>query len=236
MTPHSKPPAAAWPLKLQPYHRNVAEQELLNDLKQAAARGGGKPLTAKKYDETGKFTSGTICRRFGSWNKALRKAGLTPGCLQKITDDELFRNMETVWRQLGRQPRFKEMCKPLSQFTAGPYLKRFKSWNNSLAHFIEFMNTRSTHVMENEVEVAVGTLPMEEPVLKHKTKRAPGERLKVQVLMRDGNRCRLCGKKLTGDNIQFDHIIPWCRGGETVLENLQVLCKKHNYAKGSVVL
>jgi 5-methylcytosine-specific restriction endonuclease McrA len=39
---------------------------------------------------------------------------------------------------------------------------------------------------------------------------------------------------VTGDDIHFDHITPWAKGGETVLENIQVLCAKHNLAKGDV--
>ena len=54
--------------------------------------------------------------------------------------------------------------------------------------------------------------------------------------MRDGNRCKLCGVECNDGihNIHFDHIIPWSKGGETVLENLQVLCHKCNLAKGDV--
>ena len=70
---------------------------------------------------------------------------------------------------------------------------------------------------------------------KHKTPREPSSRLKVQVLMRDGNRCRLCGVECNDGlhNIHFDHIIPWSKGGETTLENLQVLCSDCNLAKGN---
>ena len=59
-------------------------------------------------------------------------------------------------------------------------------------------------------------------------------RLKVQVLMRDSNKCKLCGTTVTGENIDFDHIKPWSKGGETVLENVQVLCASHNLAKGDL--
>ena len=68
----------------------------------------------------------------------------------------------------------------------------------------------------------------------HKTTRQISERLKVRVLIRDGNMCKLCGVTVTGDNIHFDHIKPWSKGGETVLENIQVLCAKHNLAKGNL--
>ncbi len=38
---------------------------------------------------------------------------------------------------------------------------------------------------------------------------------------------------VTGENIHFD-ILAWSKGGETLLENLQVLCAEHNLAKGNV--
>lgn len=71
--------------------------------------------------------------------------------------------------------------------------------------------------------------------IKHKTNREPSARLKVQVLMRDGNRCRLCGVECNDGlhNIHFDHIIPWSKGGDTTLDNLQVLCSDCNLAKGN---
>jgi 5-methylcytosine-specific restriction endonuclease McrA len=74
--------------------------------------------------------------------------------------------------------------------------------------------------------------------IKHFTKREPSDRLKVQVLMRDGNKCRLCGVVCNDGlhKIHFDHIIPWSKGGETVLENLQVLCSDCNLSKGNLEL
>jgi len=53
-------------------------------------------------------------------------------------------------------------------------------------------------------------------------------------LIRDGNKCRLCGVTVTGENIHFDHVLAWSKGGETVLENMQVLCELHNLAKGNL--
>ena len=40
-----------------------------------------------------------------------------------------------------------------------------------------------------------------------------------------------------GDNIELhiDHIIPWSKGGETVLENLQTLCSDCNLGKSNIL-
>ena len=127
-----------------------------------------------------------------------------------------------VWIKLGRQPSRSEFSKPLSKYSSNTYEKRFGSWRKALKGFIEFINSNDEQNKEVEKNLSDASEAIE-IVFKHKTKRKPSERLKVQVLMRDGNKCRLCGITLTGENIHFDHIKPWSKGGETVLENLQVL-------------
>ena len=32
--------------------------------------------------------------------------------------------------------------------------------------------------------------------------------------------------------MEADHIIPWCDGGKTTIENCQMLCVEHNRLKG----
>src|ERR1700722_3175729 len=75
---------------------NISDEELLEDLRRVAANSGGK-LTGPEYDEFGKFSERPYVNRFGSWNQALKAAGLEPTRLQNISDDLLFENLEDVW-------------------------------------------------------------------------------------------------------------------------------------------
>jgi len=45
--------------------------------------------------------------------------------------------------------------------------------------------------------------------------------------------CQLCNSK---DNLTFDHIIPWARGGKTEISNMAILCASCNETKGSRII
>ena len=53
--------------------------------------------------------------------------------------------------------------------------------------------------------------------------------VKLAVWTRDKGRCVKCRGR---DNLHFDHIIPYSKGGSSlVAENIQLLCARHNLAK-----
>lgn len=52
------------------------------------------------------------------------------------------------------------------------------------------------------------------------------------VYRRDGGRCVECG---SAENLHFDHIIPFSKGGATNIENLQILCQKCNIQKSNKI-
>lgn len=53
--------------------------------------------------------------------------------------------------------------------------------------------------------------------------------VKLAVWKRDKGRCIQCGSK---DNLHFDHIIPYSKGGSSlVADNIQLLCARHNLEK-----
>lgn len=224
--------------ELNIYHRNTPDQELLDDLKKVALKLGKDNITRSEYKENGKFSPGTLERRFGGrWNKVVEKAGLQINVQRNISNEELFENIEEVWIKLGRQPLQDELKRPLSRYSAHRYANRFGTWRKALEAFIDFINSdelQNSEKEETEPQQDNSIIIPEKEIIKHTTKRNITSRLKVQVLMRDGNKCKLCGITVTGENIHFDHIKPWSKGGETVLENLQVLCAVHNIAKSNL--
>ncbi|MHB8771754.1 MAG: HNH endonuclease [Syntrophales bacterium] len=53
--------------------------------------------------------------------------------------------------------------------------------------------------------------------------------VKLEVWQRDGGKCTKCG---VTEDLHFDHIIPWSKGGSSdTADNVQLLCGKHNLEK-----
>ena len=62
------------------------------------------------------------------------------------------------------------------------------------------------------------------------------DKLRYQILKRDGFRCKLCGRSAEdGVKLHVDHIIPVSKGGETVPSNLRTLCETCNWGKGDEI-
>ena len=53
-----------------------------------------------------------------------------------------------------------------------------------------------------------------------------------KVWTRDGGKCVKCGSQ---QNLEFDHIIPFSKGGATTYRNLQILCKSCNVEKSNSI-
>ena len=204
--------------------------EVLEDIKQVMAKLGKTTLTIKEYDKNGSYHSSTALRKIGTWNEILGILDATTSVVY-YEDVDLLDNIKQVWLKKGSQPTRRDMDnKVWSSISSGAYLRHFGSWYKALDKFVEYINNDDDDtVIDTDVSSIKGDF-------KHKTKREPSDRLKVQVLMRDGNKCRICGVVCDGGihKMHFDHIIPWSKGGETTLDNLQVLCSVCNEALGDV--
>jgi hypothetical protein len=56
--------------------RNITDEDIIGDLRKAASASGKLNLTKREYKEKGRYGVTTVIRRFGSWSKAVQKAGL----------------------------------------------------------------------------------------------------------------------------------------------------------------
>ena len=187
----------------------------------------------KQYSAYGKYDCSTFLRRFESWNKALEKVNI-PLTQQYWTETDLFENMEKVWIKKGSQPRRRDMDnKRLSKISSGAYLRKFGKWSEALKAFVEYINSDEKINLDSIINQE------KEHSKEHNTKRDVNLRLRFKVFQRDNFKCCVCGASPATDpfvQLHVDHIIPWSKGGETELNNLQTLCAKCNIGKSNSML
>jgi len=211
--------------ELKKVYRNTPEDELIADLKNTATKLNQDFVTREQQDKFGKFDSSNMANRLGGWAKAHERAGLNLARHQKslrLSDDELFQNLEEVWTKLGKQPIQADMFPPLSKFSAGTYKKYFGTWMKGLEKFVANINNEEDISSESSIK----SLQVE-PATKHRTKREINWRLRFIVMRQDNFKCKNCGRSPATDPtiiLHVDHKIAWANGGEIVLENLETLC------------
>ena len=209
-------------------NRNIDDKALLDDLLLCRDRAGTASLTMVQYMSLGKFSPSTYRKRFGSWNRSLELAGITIAKNYLIADEHLFENLARIWNESGAQPRYDDLRNRLvnTKYGAKTYANRFGSWQAALEAFVIWVN-----------EGVVPDLTQRRTATQARTPRTINWRMRALVLMRDGARCQFCGVTTQdGARLHVDHIHPWSKGGETVVENLQILCDRCNIGKSDLVL
>ncbi|MFR7618980.1 MAG: 23S rRNA (uracil(1939)-C(5))-methyltransferase RlmD [Subdoligranulum sp.] len=218
--------------ELNEFHRNINSNELIEDLRHVAEFLNQDTVTIDDYNQHGRFHATTLTRRFGSWFNCLSRAGLKPSRSKiGISDEELFEEIENIWIRLGKQPTYSQM-RDLSKYSVGTYEKHFGGWRNTLVAFVKYINEND--FVDNPIKENIkgeGST--------HRSSRNINLRTRFIVLQRDKFKCCACGASPAKDpsvELCVDHIIPWSKGGETVIENLQTLCSKCNLGKSDLIL
>lgn len=210
-----------------PRNLPVDSTDLLKDISEVAKALNVKRLSASEYSEYGKYNVSTISRRFGTWNRALSKVGLKGGNINEYTDEELFENILNIWQHKGKQPVRRDLSMKPSKISQSPYARRFKSWSEAVRLFVDYANQTDISSIHPSLSDNKG----------RQTSRDPSTRLRFRVLTRDRFSCVVCGASPAEDprvKLHVDHRIPWSKGGETTMDNLQTLCSKCNIGKSNL--
>ncbi len=94
--------------------------------------------------------------------------------------------------------------------------------------------TGTRHVFKFRMEAASYELPRPdaEPEALQHTRLIPTD-VKLAVWKRDKGQCVLCHSQ---DNLHFDHVIPFSKGGSSLVAgNVQLLCARHNLSKSDKI-
>lgn len=220
----------------------LKQQELRN-----ACYTGGWLESAKRYFSkpncpalirAGKYVSGTVNRQ-----------DYLETALDWISGGDIEKYMAEHQGDSDAKPLFDYYCSVVDWAK-----KIFPTWHKEMSGvdwnklYCKFKdNTYDTALLEKDIELLLADDEvtnkkgifeyllggkMEEKLL---SIRAFTPSQKKTVWINQDHKCKCCGKELTEEQAHGDHIIPWSRGGKTIIENLQILCLDCNLKKSDKI-
>ena len=225
----------------------ITSQELIEDLQRVSVLLGKKTFSSGEYNQNGKYSSATYFSRFKTWNNALASAGLIPFEVpsgKRVSEYECLEEIERLWIKLGRQPTTTDIKNGIGKYSLSVFESRFGTWRKALEFFVSYMNgeqeVEKTDKIDDDIQLPDDIQDrIENEMPRHKTKRDINLRMRFLVMKRDNFKCCMCGRSpatTPGLELHIDHIVPWSKGGETVIDNLQTLCSDCNLGKSDIEL
>lgn len=222
---------------------HISDNDYISDLRRVASVLNRNTVVTSEYKELGKYSAVKLSARFGGWDSALKAASLeSTGYHRKVTEFDLFQDIENTWIRLGRQPKSADIKGGISMYGMTTYIRHFGSWRNALEAFVKYINSEDSIINctsnNNKEEIIDENIDSNNSPFFHKTKRDINLRMRFIVLKRDNFKCCACGASPAKDSsvtLHVDHIVPWSKGGETLIDNLQTLCSKCNLGKGDIM-
>ena len=111
-----------------------SDQSYLDEIRRVAKLLKKESLTKKEFSKHGLVTAEPIARRFGGWNIALEKAGLKTSVERNISEDDLFAEIDRLWKMLGHRSSYAEFSKH-AKYSESPLRKRFGSYLKAIEAF-----------------------------------------------------------------------------------------------------
>jgi hypothetical protein len=103
---------------------------------------------------------------------------------------------------------------------------------NGVSHLVDSWTERDPNrmVFKFKLVAVEGEEDFGQPVcIDAERRRLIPSHVKLEVWKRDGGKCSICG---ASDELHFDHIVPFARGGTSLTAaNVQLLCARHNLEK-----
>ncbi len=182
-----------------------------------------EPLESRR-SHNGGYVTVEICKDCGTKQETLRlsrREGPNLSDLAKhgagYQHKQIYSTLENLTKQLG------EIVKSLEEYTNSITAGTDYS---DIRDLVETMDQRYVGQI-NASSAPLGVLDL--------WVNTSGKHLSRKVLLgfKQGLVCNRCDKVMYSlDDLTVDHIVPRSRGGESVLKNLQLLCRKCNLLKG----
>jgi hypothetical protein len=124
--------------------------------------------------------------------------------------------------------RVRAVCKPCWEIKYCPYGPLVE-----LMPMQDSPNDRSCKIFGHDCPVFYCAEPLTETKELRIISRAIPRPVQFRVLKRENQICSECGTSVKDEDIEFDHIIPWSKGGSSHESNVRLLCRQCNRKRGN---
>lgn len=143
----------------------------------------------------------------------------------------MWRHKENEWKRC-----FEERIADGPQPRLWPFSPELSFWN-TMAHLksrLQAVTERKEAIESRLAEFSQFQIPVwasAAETTESRRDRIP-KSVQQEVWRRDQGRCAECGSQ---DRLEFDHIIPWSKGGADTARNIQLLCESCNRRKNNQI-
>lgn len=134
-----------------------------------------------------------------------------------------------IWgKKIDWARRVKAVCKPcweIKYCPYGPLVEYFPLKGES--------DERSCRIFGHDCPVFHVAEPFTETTELRNISRSIPRDIQFRVLKRENQICSDCGRSVKDEDIEFDHVIPWSKGGSSDEHNIRLLCKACNKKRGN---
>ncbi len=131
-------------------------------------------------------------------------------------------------KKIDWKRRVSSVCKPcweLKYCPYGPLVEEFPIQKKR--------NNKSCRIFGHDCPVFYAAEPFTETRELRRISRHIPRDIQFKVLKRDNQICRVCGRNVFENDIHFDHIIPFSKGGPTEDHNIRLVCSSCNQKKSN---
>ncbi len=122
--------------KLNEYHRNVSDEELIQDIIRVASQLNSDNVTMKQYKEYGNYNCTTITNRFNGWINACKMANLKFCSKQvnnkKVSRIDIINDLKVVAENTSSSQLSHEFYYAHGKYHYSTICKHFGSWNKAI--------------------------------------------------------------------------------------------------------
>lgn len=220
---------------------NIAGEELTEQELRNAVYAGSWLADAKRYFSKGNCVAYNLASRYIT-GEVNRQAYLETA-IRWISDGNIEPymakhqhdgNAVALWNHFSNVISWAKALFP-------HYRKEMKSVDWGTLYRLHHEADHNTHTLEAEVARLMQDSDVQrkkgiyEFVLDHDERhldlRAFDDNTKREVYERQLGICPICGQHFAIEQMEADHITPWCKGGRTVADNCQMLCRDCNRHK-----